>query len=63
MVASPTVTSDGMLDRVVEKVQKDGERYIGNDHVNLAGGSVGAPVISVGLQFTKSVQETKSSEI
>jgi hypothetical protein len=52
-----------MLDRVVEKVQKDGERYIGNDHVNLAGGSVGAPGFSVGLQFTKSVQETKSSEI
>ncbi len=62
VVANPTVTSEGMLDRIVEKIQKDGERYVKENHKRLAGGSVGALGFSVGLQFTKDVQETKSAE-
>lgn len=60
VVASPTVASEGMLERVVEKIQDDGSRYIKEKGAKLSGGSLGALGFSVGLQFTREVQETKT---
>lgn len=62
IVANPTVASDGMLGRIVEKIQDDGERFVKMHTTHLAGGSVGALGFSAGLQFTRDVQETKSFE-
>ncbi len=60
VVATPTVTSDGMLERIVEKIQESGERYVGQQRSRLAGGNIGALGFSAGLQFSHEVQETKS---
>lgn len=60
VVASPTIASEGMLERVVEKIQDDGQRYTKEKTQHLSGGSVGALGFSVGLQFTREVQETKT---
>lgn len=60
VVASPTVASDGMLERVVEKIQDDGSRYVKEKDARLSGGSVGALSFSIGLQFARDVQETKT---
>ena len=60
VVATPTIASAGMLERIVEKIQQDGERYIKKRSGRLAGGSLGALGFSVGLRFSKDVQETKS---
>ena len=62
VVANPTVVSDFLLERVVEKIQEDGERVLKSKHGSLSGGSVGALGFSVGLQFSKEVQETKSPQ-
>ena len=62
VVANPTVVSDFLLDRVVEKVQEDGERVLKARRKHLSGASVGALGFSVGLQFTREVQETKSAQ-
>ena len=48
--------------RVVEKIQEDGERVLKSKHGSLSGGSVGVLGFSVGLQFSKEVQETKSPQ-
>ncbi len=60
IVASPTVVSEGMLGRIVEKIQDDGERALKKKHNHISGGSLGALGFSAGLQFTPEVQETKS---
>lgn len=60
VVATPTVASEGMTERIVEKIQDAGERHLPSSDVRVSGGSVGALGFSVGLQFTKAVQETKS---
>lgn len=60
VVASPTIASEGMLERVVEKIQDDGQHYAKEKTRHLSGGSVGALGFSVGLQFTREVQETKT---
>ncbi len=62
VVANPTVVSDSLLERIVEKVQEDGERVLKTKHGSLSGGSVGALGFSVGLQFSREVQETKSPQ-
>lgn len=63
VVASPTIVSENMLDRIVEKVQDSGERFVTpSSTVHVSGGSVGALGFSVGLQFTREVQETKSAQ-
>lgn len=62
VVASPTIASEGMLERVVEKVQDDGEKYVHNKTSYVSGGSVGALGFSAGLQFTRDVQESKTFE-
>lgn len=60
VVASPTIASEGMLERVVEKIQDDGQRFEKDKTQHLSGGSIGALGFSVGLQFTREVQETKT---
>lgn len=60
VVATPTVVADGMLERVVEKIQDDGQRFEKDKTRHLSDGSVGALGFSVGLQFTREVQETKT---
>ena len=60
VVANPTVVTEGMLDRIIEKIQDDGERFIKDRSTHLTGGSIGALGFSAGLQFTRDVQESKS---
>lgn len=60
VVATPTAVSEGMLARIVEKVQDDGERFVGERGTHLSGGSLGALGFSFGLEFTREVEETKS---
>lgn len=60
VVATPTVVADGMFERIVEKVQDAGERYVAEDAPRLSGGTVGAFGFSVGLEFTREVRETKT---
>lgn len=62
-VATPTVATEGMLERIVEKIQDDGERYIKRKHgIHLTGGNIGAFGFSAGLEFDRETQETKSFE-
>lgn len=62
VVASPTITSEEMLERIVEKIQDQAERYIGERGSRLTGGSIGALGFSVGFEFSREVQETKSAQ-
>lgn len=55
------IVSDGMLARIVEKVQDSGGRYV-SDVPRVAGGSIGVFGFEVGLEFSREVQETKSDE-
>lgn len=61
VVAKPTVVSENMLERVVEKIQENGERYVDQKHPRISGGSIGALGFSAGLQFTHEVEQAKSS--
>ena len=60
IVASPTIVSTDMLGRIVEKLQDEGESYIKENKLKLTGGSIGLPGFSIGLQFSRDEQETKS---
>ncbi len=60
VVATPTVASEGILERIVEKIQDAGEKHLGHRKQHVSGGSVGALGFSAGLQFTPEIQETKS---
>ena len=60
VVASPTVVGEGMANRIIEKIQDDGERYIKPRKGQIVGGTVGALGFTVGLQFDSRIQETKS---
>lgn len=62
VVAAPTVSEEGMLGRIVEKVQDDGERYVKSPGSKVVGGSLGAFGFTAGLQFSKEVQESKSDQ-
>lgn len=59
-VATPTIAAEGMVGRIVEKIQDAGSRYVSERSARVTGGSVGALGFSAGLQFTRDVQETKS---
>ncbi len=61
IVASPTIVSDGMLSRIVEKVQDSGRRFV-SETTRVSGGSIGAFGFEVGLEFNREVQETKSDQ-
>ena len=61
VVATPTVASEDMLERIVEKIQEAGEQYVNKRRLpKLTGGSLSAFGFSAGLEFTRDVQETKS---
>ena len=61
VVATPTVASEDMLERIVEKIQEAGEPYANKHRLpKLAGGSLSVFGFSAGLEFTRDVQETKS---
>lgn len=60
VVANPTTVSDGMLERIVEKIQDDGERFTKNRQARLSGANIGALGFAAGLQFTREIEETKS---
>ncbi|HAM15646.1 MAG TPA: ATP-binding protein [Eggerthellaceae bacterium] len=60
VVASPTVVSDGMLNRIIEKIQQDGERYVKDGRGKLVGGTFGALGFTAGLQFSTKVEDSKS---
>ena len=61
VVATPTVASEDMLERIVEKIQEAGEQYVSKHRLpKLTGGSLSAFGFSAGLEFTRDVQETKS---
>lgn len=61
VVAAPTVASEGMTERIVEKVQEAGERLIApRPGARVSSGSFGALGFTVGLEFSREVQETKS---
>ena len=62
VVATPTVASDGMLERVIEKLQDDGERFVSDRKNHLVGGSVGILGFTAGLQFTRDEQASKTPE-
>lgn len=61
VVASPTSVREGLVERVVEKLQDDGVEELGNRRVRLSGGSVGALGFSVSLQFSDD-EKDKSAE-
>lgn len=60
VVASPTIATEDMLERIIEKIQDDGEAYVKEKTAHLAGGSIGALGFSAGLQFSRNAQTTKS---
>ena len=49
-----------MIGIIIEKIQDDGERYLSEKETHLTGGNIGVLGFSVGLQFTKEVQESKN---
>lgn len=55
-VATPTVTSDGMLERIVEKLQESGAQYVKAPATHVSGASVGAMGFTVGLEFSREAQ-------
>ncbi len=60
-VASPTIVSEGMLERILEKIEDDCDGSSdGKPH--LAGGSVGALGFSAGIQFERDTPTTKSPQ-
>lgn len=60
VVATPTIVSDGMLGRIVEKIQFSGEKETKETRAHLSGGNVGALGFSIGLQFSLEEEQTKS---
>lgn len=61
VVANPTTATEGMLGRIIEKVQEDGERRTARGPAaEISSASVGALGFSFGLQFTRDTLETKS---
>lgn len=62
VVATPTVLSEGLLVRIVEKIQEDGSRYVKSPGASIAGACIGALGFSAGLEFSREIQETKSPQ-
>ncbi|MEG0015305.1 MAG: ATP-binding protein [Gordonibacter sp.] len=60
VVASPTIATEDMLERILEKIQDDGEQYGKEKATHLTGGSIGALGFSAGLQFSRDTQESKT---
>ena len=49
VVASPTITSEDMLERIIEKIQDQARHYVSEKESRLTGGSIGALGFSVGF--------------
>ena len=62
VVATPTIVSEGMLARIVEKIQDAGSHFVSDVAPRISGGSFGAFGFEVGLEFSRDVQETKSEQ-
>lgn len=60
VVASPTIASEDMLERIIEKIQDDGERYINERKTHISGGNIGVLGFTAGLQVSRDAHETKS---
>lgn len=60
VVADPTVCSEGMLDRIIEKLQRDGEDALPKRFPEVTSGSFSAFGFTVGLQFSPEVQDGKT---
>lgn len=61
VVATPTVATEGMLERVVEKIQEDGLRFANDASApRVSGASMSIMGFTVGLEFSREVQRTKS---
>ena len=60
-VASPTIVADGMLERILEKLEDDCQLYAGGK-LHLAGGSVGALGFSAGIQLERGAAAAKSPQ-
>ena len=60
IVASPTIVSPALLDSVMEKLQKDSERFLKTGKKSVSGGSIGAFGFSAGLQFDRQDTESKT---
>lgn len=58
-VASPTIVSDGMLERILEKLEDDCQ-LSADGKLHLAGGSVGALGFSAGIQLERTRQRPKA---
>ena len=58
-VASPTIVADGMLERILEKLEDDCQLYA-DGKLYLTGGSVGALGFSAGIQLERDAATTKS---
>lgn len=61
VVATPTSVREGLLERVVEKLQEDGQNLLDTTQVHPSGVGVGALGFSASLQFSRDDQ-TKSAE-
>lgn len=62
IVASPTIASEGMLERIIEKIQEAGDKQISEKKMRLSGATAGALGFSVGLQFTPEIHQTKTAQ-
>lgn len=60
VVASPTIVSESLLGRLVEKIED--ARGGAAERPHLSGGSIGALGFSAGLQFQREVAESKSRQ-
>lgn len=60
-VANPTIVSDGMLERILEKLEDDCQ-LSADGKLHLTGGSVGALGFSAGIQLERDAATTKSPQ-
>ena len=60
IVASPTVVSSGMLDRILEKLCRAGENVLSREKARITGGSLGILGFSAGIQMESSEHPKKS---
>ena len=60
IVASPTIVSEDMLERVIEKIQTEGEKLLKDRKTKVSGGNIGFLGFSAGLQFDRDGEEAKS---
>lgn len=60
LVASPTVVSNDMLDRIIEKLNREGERILSQKKSKVTGGTVGFFGFSAGIQTEPRPEPPKS---